>query len=88
MEDEIDVDRLRVARSKPVCGPRRDRRDRSVAGNRTLQCVVELLELDRRDVTERLVQPLVVEPADVLDGRQLELRTRPPHAVCDQLGLV
>ena len=34
------------------------------------------------------MQPLVVEPADVFDGRELELRARAPHAVCDQLGLV
>jgi hypothetical protein len=30
----------------------------------------------------------VVEPADVRDGRELELRVGSPHAVGDQLGLV
>jgi len=40
---------------------------------------VALLELGRRDVAERLVQPLVVELADVLDGRELELRAGAPH---------
>lgn len=34
------------------------------------------------------MQPLVVEPADVLDGRELELRAGAPDAVGDQLGLV
>ena len=49
---------------------------------------VELLELDRRDVAEGLVQPVVVEPRDPLDGRELELRARLPDAIGDQLGLV
>jgi hypothetical protein len=35
---------------------------------------VALLVLGRRDVAERFVQAGVVEPADVLDDRQLELR--------------
>jgi hypothetical protein len=30
----------------------------------------------------------VVEPAEVSDGRELELRVGAPHAVGDQLGLV
>ena len=34
------------------------------------------------------MQPDRVEPADVLDGRALELRPRLPDAVGDQLGLV
>ena len=29
----------------------------------------------------------MVEPADVVDDRELELRVRAPHAVGDQLGL-
>jgi hypothetical protein len=33
------------------------------------------------------VQPGIVEPADVLDDRDLELRPPPPDAVGDQLGL-
>jgi hypothetical protein len=44
--------------------------------------------LDGRSVPDRGVQPAVVEPADVLDGRELELRVGAPHAVGDQLGLV
>jgi hypothetical protein len=35
---------------------------------------VALLELSGWDVGERLVQAVVVEPADVLDGGELELR--------------
>jgi hypothetical protein len=46
-----------------------------------------LLVLDRRDVAERFVQTIVVEPADVLDARQLELRAAAPDAVGDQLRL-
>src|SRR5579875_2988074 len=41
----------------------------------------------RRKVAERAVQAGVVEPADVLDDRDLELRAGAPHAICDQLGL-
>jgi len=48
---------------------------------------VELLELGRRQVPERLVQALVVQPADVLDDRQLELAAAAPDSVGDQLGL-
>jgi hypothetical protein len=33
------------------------------------------------------VQPARVEPADVLDDGQLELRTRAPDAIGDELGL-
>ena len=39
------------------------------------------------DVAERGVQPLVVEPADPLDDRQLGLLVGAPDAVGDQLGL-
>jgi hypothetical protein len=44
--------------------------------------------LDGRPVADRGVQPAVVEPADVRDGRELELRVRAPDAIGDQLGLV
>jgi hypothetical protein len=44
--------------------------------------------LDGRSVPDRGVQPAVVEPADVGDGRVLELRVGAPHAIGDQLGLV
>jgi len=38
---------------------------------------VEMLKLARRDYrAEGLVRPALVEPADVLDDRQLELRAR------------
>jgi hypothetical protein len=47
---------------------------------------VEGLEFGRRDVAERLVQRGVVEPAEVLDDGELELRTRAPDAVGDELG--
>ena len=43
--------------------------------------------LDGRSVPDRGVQPAVVEPADVGDDAELELRVRSPHAVGDQLGL-
>ena len=33
------------------------------------------------------MQPLVVEPADVFDDRELELRSRAPDAIGDQLGI-
>ena len=33
------------------------------------------------------MQAVVVEPADVLDGGELELRSGPPDAIGDQLGL-
>jgi hypothetical protein len=39
------------------------------------------------DVAEALVSSLVVEPADVLDDRQLELRAGASDAVVDELGL-
>jgi hypothetical protein len=41
--------------------------DRLVRGS------VESLELGGREITERLVQALVVEPPDVFDDRELEL---------------
>ena len=44
--------------------------------------------LDRRSVPDRGVQPAVVKPADVVGGRELELRSGAPDAVGDQLGLV
>src|SRR6266516_4208402 len=59
-----------TARCKPFCRPRRGRRDRSAVWIRTDrgdQGGVALLELDRRDVAEALVQAAVVEPSDVLD---------------------
>ena len=43
--------------------------------------------LDGRSVPDRGVQPAVVEPADIGDGRELELRAGSPHAIGDQLGL-
>jgi len=90
LESDFDVVALELTRSKPVCGPGREHRDRSVAGDRGVERDFEsvvLFELDRRDVAERLMQALVVEPADVLDGRELELAAGAPHAVGDQLGL-
>jgi hypothetical protein len=46
--------------------------------------VVALFELDWRDVAERGVQPVVVEPRDPGDGRELDLRLGAPDAVGDQ----
>ncbi|HEX3833687.1 MAG TPA: hypothetical protein VHW04_17040 [Solirubrobacteraceae bacterium] len=46
-----------------------------------------VFELHRRDVAERLVQAVVVEPADVFHDGELELGAGAPHAVFDQLGL-
>ena len=40
-----------------------------------------VFELDGWDVAERLVQAVVVKPADVLNDGQLELGPRAPHAV-------
>jgi hypothetical protein len=48
---------------------------------------VEGLPFGRRDVAERFVQTAVVEPADVLDDGELELRSSAPDAVGDELGL-
>jgi RHS repeat-associated protein len=48
---------------------------------------VELLELGRWQVAERLVESAVVETADVLDDGELELSAGAPDAVRDQLGL-
>jgi hypothetical protein len=50
-------------------------------------CGVESLELGRRDVTERLVQPCAVEPAEVLDDGEFELAAGAPDTIADQLGL-
>src|SRR5688572_26721723 len=77
---------LKSRRVEVICGPRRERRDRSVARSRRLWGVA-LLELDGCDVAERLVRPVVVEPADVLDDGELELAAAAPDAVGDQLGL-
>jgi hypothetical protein len=49
--------------------------------------VVDGFELDRRDVAEGLMQPVVVRPADVLHDGQLELGPGAPDAIGDQLGL-
>jgi hypothetical protein len=38
-------------------------------------------------IAERLVEPTVVEPADVLDDGELELGAGAPDAIGDQLGL-
>ncbi len=48
---------------------------------------VVLLVLGGRDVPERFMQAGVVEPADVLDDGELELRPATPDAGGDQLGL-
>jgi hypothetical protein len=48
---------------------------------------VLVLVLDWWYVTEAGVQAGAVVPADVLDNGELELRTRAPGAVGDQLGL-
>lgn len=39
------------------------------------------------EVAERAVEAVVVKPADVFDGGELELLAGAPHAVGDQLGL-
>jgi hypothetical protein len=49
--------------------------------------LVQLLELSRRYVSERFMQAGVVEPAEVFDDRELELRARLPDTVLDQLDL-
>jgi hypothetical protein len=59
---------------------------RSCERNRSW-CWVLLLVFDWRDVTEAFVQAGGVVPADVLDDGELELRSGPPDAVGDQLGL-
>jgi hypothetical protein len=43
--------------------------------------------LGRRDASERCVQALVVEPGDVLNDGELELRSRSPDAIADEFGL-
>jgi len=48
---------------------------------------VKLFELCWREVAEGLVQAVVVEPSDPLDGPKLELGVGAPDAVGDQLGL-
>ncbi len=75
--DEIDADRRETSRCQPVCGLGGDRRDRSVERNRRIQRDrggVVVLELDRGDVAEGAVQPVVVKPRDPFDGRELQLR--------------
>ena len=49
--------------------------------------LVERFMLGWRDITERGVEALVVEPADVANDRELELRLCSPDAIGDQLGL-
>jgi hypothetical protein len=44
-------------------------------------------ELRWRQIAEAFVQPGVVEPAEVFHDGRLELRSRLPDAVGDQLGL-
>ena len=56
VDSEIDGDRRGATGCRPVCGPWRERRDRSVGRNRRGSGSVELLELDWWDVAERLVQ--------------------------------
>ena len=53
VEGEIEASRVESTCCKPVCDPRRERRDRSVGRNRALPGSVELFELDRRDVAGR-----------------------------------
>jgi hypothetical protein len=48
---------------------------------------VEGLRFGRWPIAERLVQLLVVEPADVFDDGQLELGAGAPNAVGDELVL-
>src|ERR1035438_465299 len=76
--DEIDADRRETPRCQPVCGLGGDRRDRSVERNRRMQRdrggVMVVFELDRGDVAEGAVQPVVVKPCDPFDGRELQLR--------------
>jgi hypothetical protein len=48
---------------------------------------VEGLHLRWRDVAEGLVEAVVVEPADVLDDGERELRAAAPDAVGDELGV-
>jgi hypothetical protein len=45
------------------------------------------LELRWREIAERFVQAVVVEPCDPFDDRQLELAAGAPDAVGVQLGL-
>jgi hypothetical protein len=79
-------DRPETGRCEPFCGPRSGSRD-WLAGRirrvRGVGGVPALLVL----VAERFVQAVVVEPADVLDDRELELGAGAPHAVGDQLGV-
>ena len=78
---------LKSGRGEAICGPRREHRDRSIARKRG-RGRLALLELNRRDVAERLVQTRRVEPADVFDDRELELGAGLPDAVGDLLGSV
>jgi len=80
----------KTTRCKPFCGPGSGRRDWLVVRVRRIrggQGAPVLFVLGRWDVAERFVQAAVVEPADVLDRRELELRPGAPDAVGDQLGL-
>src|SRR3954447_7240478 len=64
-------------------GESRRSRRALVCGARECLC----FELGGRAVVERLVQAGVVEPADPLEDRELELGAGLPDAVGDQLGL-
>jgi len=46
-----------------------------------------LFECGRGNASERGVEPLGVEPGDVLDDGEFELCSGAPDAVADQLGL-
>ena len=57
--------------------------------NRFDASVVELLHLERREVVDRAVRPLTVEPQHPRRGRRLDLVDVSPGAfVVDELGLV
>jgi len=49
--------------------------------------LMDLLELDGRDVPELAVEPRVVVPPDPPGDRDLDLCAGAPDAVCDQLRL-
>lgn len=63
---------LKRRRVEAICGLRREQRDRSIGRNHRLSGVV-LFELGGRDVVERLMEAVVVKPADPFDDRELEL---------------
>ena len=77
---------LKPGRVEAIWDLRGERCDRSVGVRRGLESVA-LLELERRDVAERFVQAVVVEPCHVRDDGELELAARPPHAIANELGL-